>query len=67
MDWLPALSEWPGPVFTRIVEALVAAGIAPGRLSYRGLGEVLPLVLGESPTALERNRRAEFHVYQEGK
>ncbi|MGE4061949.1 MAG: PLP-dependent aminotransferase family protein [Rhodospirillaceae bacterium] len=31
MDWLPALSEWPGPVFTRIVEAL-AADIASGRL-----------------------------------
>lgn len=31
MDWLPALSEWPGPVFLRIVEAL-AADIAGGRL-----------------------------------
>ena len=31
MDWVPALSEWPGPVFMRIVEAM-AADVASGRL-----------------------------------
>ena len=31
MDWLPTLSEWQGPVFMRIVDAL-AADIASGRL-----------------------------------
>lgn len=31
MDWLPTLSEWPGPVYMRIVDAL-AADIANGRL-----------------------------------
>lgn len=38
MDWLPALSEWSGPVFTRIVDAL-AADIANGRLAR---GQRLP-------------------------
>src|SRR5215813_7740201 len=38
MDWLPTLSEWQGPVFTRIVDAL-AADIAGGRLVR---GERLP-------------------------
>ena len=31
MDWVPTLSEWQGPVFMRIVDAL-AADIASGRL-----------------------------------
>ena len=31
MDWLPTLSEWPGPAFRRIVDAL-AADVATGRL-----------------------------------
>src|SRR5260370_9013605 len=31
MDWLPTLSEWSGPVYMRIVDA-VAADIANGRL-----------------------------------
>ncbi len=31
MDWVPTLSEWQGPVFMRIVDAL-AADIESGRL-----------------------------------
>lgn len=31
MDWIPTLSEWQGPAFSRIVDAL-AADIASGRL-----------------------------------
>src|SRR5258706_13204551 len=31
MDWLPTLSEWAGPVYMRIADAL-AADIANGRL-----------------------------------
>jgi DNA-binding transcriptional regulator YhcF (GntR family) len=31
MDWVPTLSEWHGPLFLRIVDAL-AADIASGRL-----------------------------------
>src|SRR6202022_3899504 len=38
MDWLPTLSEWPGPVYMRIVDAL-GADIAKGRL---GGGQQLP-------------------------
>lgn len=38
MDWIPTLSEWSGPAFTRIVDAL-AADIVGGRLKR---GEQLP-------------------------
>jgi DNA-binding transcriptional MocR family regulator len=38
MDWIPTLSEWQGPMFLRIVDAL-AADIARGRLAR---GERLP-------------------------
>jgi DNA-binding transcriptional MocR family regulator len=38
MDWIPTLSEWSGPAFTRIVDAL-AADIASGRLKR---GQQLP-------------------------
>src|SRR5690348_2618878 len=38
MDWVPTLSEWQGPIFLRIVDAL-AADIASGRLNR---GERLP-------------------------
>src|ERR1700756_4097494 len=38
MDWVPTLSEWQGPMFLRIVDAL-AADIANGRLNR---GERLP-------------------------
>ena len=38
MDWVPTLSEWHGPMFLRIVDAL-AADIASGRLLR---GERLP-------------------------
>ena len=51
MDWLPTLSEWQGPVFLRIVEAL-AADIASGRLArgqqiptHRALAKALDIDL----------------------
>ena len=31
MDWLPTLSEWQGPIFLRIVDAL-AGDVASGKL-----------------------------------
>ncbi|SEE91942.1 transcriptional regulator, GntR family [Rhizobiales bacterium GAS191] len=38
MDWLPTLSEWPGPLYLRIVEAMTV-DIANGRLAR---GQQLP-------------------------
>lgn len=50
-----------------VVDALTASGISASRLSYRGLGEFVPLILGDSPAVRERNRRVEFHVVREGR
>src|SRR5437660_7560508 len=51
MDWFPTLSEWQGPVFQRIVDAL-AADIASGRLvrgqqipTHRALASALDIDL----------------------
>src|ERR1700754_2138090 len=51
MDWIPTLSEWQGPLFLRIVDAL-AADIASGRLvrgqrlpTHRALAAALDLDL----------------------
>jgi DNA-binding transcriptional MocR family regulator len=63
MDWLPALSEWPGPVFTRIVEAM-AADIARGRLlrgqrlpTHRALAKALNIDLTTVTRAYGEARR----------
>ncbi len=63
MDWVPALSEWSGPVFTRIVEAM-AADIASGRLirgqrlpTHRALAKVLGLDLTTVTRAYGEARR----------
>ncbi len=63
MDWLPALSEWPGPVFSRIVEAMVA-DIASGRLvrgqrlpTHRALAKALKLDLTTVTRAYGEARR----------
>lgn len=63
MDWLPALSEWSGPVFTRIVDAL-AADIANGRLArgqrlptHRALAKALKIDLTTVTRAYGEARR----------
>src|SRR5215813_14398481 len=63
MDWLPTLSEWQGPVFTRIVDAL-AADIAGGRLvrgqqlpTHRALAAALDVDLTTVTRAYGEARR----------
>lgn len=63
MDWFPALSEWSGPVFTRIVDAL-AADIASGRLvrgqrlpTHRALATALDVDLTTVTRAYGEARR----------
>src|SRR5260370_38512758 len=63
MDWLPTLSEWQGPVFLRIVDAL-AAEIASGRLvrgqkipTHRALASALDIDLTTVTRAYGEARR----------
>src|SRR6201995_113842 len=63
MDWVPTLSEWQGPMFLRIVDAL-AADIASGRLvrgqplpTHRALAAALDLDLTTVPRAYGEARR----------
>jgi DNA-binding transcriptional MocR family regulator len=63
MDWLPTLSEWQGPVFQRIVDAL-AADIAGGRLvrgqrlpTHRALANALGIDLTTVTRAYGEARR----------
>jgi DNA-binding transcriptional MocR family regulator len=63
MDWVPTLSEWQGPVFLRIVDAL-AADISSGRLvrgerlpTHRALASVLDLDLTTVTRAYGEARR----------
>lgn len=63
MDWIPALSEWQGPVFLRIVEAL-AADIDSGRLArgqqlptHRALAQALDVDLTTVTRAYGEARR----------
>jgi len=63
MDWVPALSEWPGPVFMRIVEAM-AADVASGRLvrgqqmpTHRALAKALQVDLTTVTRAYGEARR----------
>ncbi|MFH1468372.1 MAG: OmpA family protein [Pseudomonadota bacterium] len=44
------------------VRALVEAGIHPARLSARGMGEVVPVSLGEDEESLAKNRRVVFQI-----
>jgi outer membrane protein OmpA-like peptidoglycan-associated protein len=52
-----------------IFEKLVELGVHPSRLSYRGMGEVVPLKrsLGFTPdeATLQVNRRVEFHIVRQ--
>ncbi len=43
-------------------EALVDNGVHPLRVSYRGMGEVVPVTAGEDEVSLASNRRVEFHI-----
>src|SRR6185437_14924144 len=63
MDWVPTLSEWQGPVFLRIVDAL-AADIASGRLvrgqklpTHRALASALNIDLTTVTRAYGEARR----------
>src|SRR5215467_9859399 len=63
MDWVPTLSEWPGPVFMRIVEAM-AADVASGRLvrgqqmpTHRALARALEVDLTTVTRAYGEARR----------
>src|SRR5580704_5414365 len=63
MDWIPTLSEWSGPAFQRIVDAL-AADISSGRLkrgqqipTHRALAQALGLDLTTVTRAYGEARR----------
>ena len=63
MDWVPTLSEWQGPVFLRIVDALTA-DIASGRLvrgqqlpTHRALARALDVDLTTATRAYGEARR----------
>jgi len=45
-----------------IWEEVITAGVHPARLSYRGMGEVVPRKQGTEEAALTKNRRVDFHI-----
>jgi len=45
-----------------IWEEVITAGVHPSRLSYRGMGEVVPRKKGSDEAALAKNRRVDFHI-----
>ena len=45
-----------------IWEEIITAGVHPDRLSYRGMGEVVPRKKGTEEAALATNRRVDFHI-----
>jgi len=49
----------------RIYEELIKAGVPASRVSYRGKGEVEPIVMGEDEASLQANRRVEFHIVRQ--
>lgn len=48
-----------------IWEALIRAGVHPDRMSYRGMGEVVPRNSGEDEASLAGNRRVEFEIVRQ--
>src|SRR5882757_8094929 len=63
MDWIPTVSEWHGPMFLRVVDAL-AADIAAGRLvrgqrlpTHRALASALDVDLTTVTRAYGEARR----------
>ncbi|MFK7927787.1 MAG: OmpA family protein [Myxococcota bacterium] len=52
-----------------IFEQLIVLAVHPERMSYRGMGEVVPIAEGSDEASLEKNRRVEFAIikqYQPG-
>ena len=45
-----------------IWKELMAQGVHPDRISYRGMGEVVPKAAGQDEASLASNRRVEFHI-----
>ena len=45
-----------------IWEEVISSGVHPARLSYRGMGEVVPRKQGSDEAALATNRRVDFHI-----
>lgn len=45
-----------------IWKQLILNGVDPSRISFRGMGEVQPKVVGDSEEAYEANRRVEFKI-----
>ncbi len=43
---------------------LLAAGISPERLSFRGYGETIPIATNETEAGRAQNRRTEFQLIQ---
>lgn len=45
-----------------VYRQLILAGVYPGRLAYRGMGEVVPVAAGSDDASLAANRRVVFHI-----
>lgn len=45
-----------------IWKELMRQGVHPDRISYRGMGEVVPIETGDDEESLATNRRVEFHI-----
>ncbi len=48
-----------------IWEELIRSGVHPDRLSYKGMGEVVPIKMGEDEESLSANRRVEFDIIKQ--
>ena len=48
-----------------IWEQLLRSGVHPDRMSYRGLGEVVPTQTGDDEASLAANRRVEFKIIKQ--
>lgn len=46
-------------------EELIRSGVHPDRLSYKGMGEVVPVQVGEDEESLSANRRVEFDIIKQ--
>lgn len=47
-----------------IWKQLMREGVHPDRISYRGMGEVVPVKVGDDEESLAANRRVEFHIVE---
>lgn len=45
-----------------VFREVIRAGVHPDRLSYRGMGEVVPVQMGPDEASLAANRRVEFKI-----